>query len=113
MTFPLNRPSSRAGLSAGSDAVITNFREVIEVRLAKLKSKAGSLFVATLIDEFRTKVLPIFSGAEGSDTEFKLKIVPEGAENEVKGASSTEKGSKIKDGCMTLNAYVAFLLDFL
>ncbi|GAA5821140.1 hypothetical protein JCM10212_006434, partial [Sporobolomyces blumeae] len=91
-------------LSAGVDSILSSFRDFLTVRLAKTKFKSSSIFRTTLVEEFRTKVLPSFAGADGEQDTFMLRTVPEGMEKEVKGALGLDTGAKIRDGWMTLTS---------
>jgi len=86
---------------------MASFEEFVKHRLAKTKFKSLPIFTSTLLGEFESKVLPHFTGpskASAEDDEIKLRVVPEGMENEIKGAMNVDTGAKIRAGWMTLTA---------
>ncbi|GAA5968763.1 hypothetical protein JCM21900_002748 [Sporobolomyces salmonicolor] len=90
-------------LPFGAFAVLTASESSLARRLAKTKFKS-SIFTTTLVDEFRAKVLPKFSGVGGGGHAFfRLRIVSEGMEKEVKGATAIDAEAKTRDGWMTLS----------
>ncbi|GAA5901110.1 uncharacterized protein JCM6883_004757 [Sporobolomyces salmoneus] len=88
-------------LDAGVASVMKNFKAFLAQLLAKTKFKSTPIFTSTLLDEFQLKVIPNF-GREAIESDIALRIVPEGMDNEVKGALGTDKGARIKGGWMTL-----------
>ncbi|GAA5932577.1 hypothetical protein JCM10213_006270 [Rhodosporidiobolus nylandii] len=92
-------PVSR--LPAGSLSVLYAFRELLNSRLGKTKFRSPSI-VGYLENEFRTKVLPKFSGLE--DGAFKLRIQPElGAGGDAKVEKGIDTGAKVRDGWMSFS----------
>ncbi|BGO94944.1 hypothetical protein NBRC10512_000623 [Rhodotorula toruloides] len=95
-------PVSR--LPAGTAAITSAFRTFLELRLARTKFKSASI-ASHLVEEFRTKVLPVFAGvAVAPDAEYKLRIQKDGAEMDHKLEKGIDSGARIRDGWMTLTA---------
>ncbi|GAA5968493.1 hypothetical protein JCM11641_007657 [Rhodosporidiobolus odoratus] len=91
-------PVSR--LPAGAHSVLLAFNALLTSRMSKTKFKAPH-FSAYLLDEFRAKILPKFTGLE--KTEFRLRIQPEvGSGGEAKAEKGIDTGAKVRDGWMTL-----------
>ncbi|GAA6046643.1 hypothetical protein JCM3770_003093 [Rhodotorula araucariae] len=95
-------PVSR--LNAGAGAVTTAISDLITSRLARTKFKSPSI-LAHLLDEFRTRVLPRFSGILSETDEYRLRIVPEGGNGDSKIEKAVDSGARVRDGWLTLSAY--------
>ncbi|GAA6022488.1 hypothetical protein JCM10207_008530 [Rhodosporidiobolus poonsookiae] len=91
-------PVSR--LPSGAASVLSAFSALLTARLSKTKFKS-SHFSSFLLEEFRIKVLPKFSGLETGD--FRLRIQPESGEGrDAKAEKGIDTGAKVRDGWMTL-----------
>lgn len=99
------------GLPAGTAAIASAFRTFLETRLARTNFKSASI-ASHLVEEFRTKVLPVFAGvAVAPDAEYKLRIQKDGAEMDHKLEKGIDSGARIRDGWMTLTACVSPILQ--
>ncbi|GAA5886241.1 hypothetical protein JCM6882_001577 [Rhodosporidiobolus microsporus] len=106
-------PLSR--LPTGAHSILLSFRTLLSARLQKTKFSKSPSFAAHLVEEFRLKVLPKFTGAETA--EFRLRVQPEqgaaagGAAGGGAGAGEfdpkaerwIDTGARIRDGWMTLS----------
>jgi hypothetical protein len=102
LVFRLKRRPS--GLHAGTAAIISAFRAFLEARLARTKFKSSSI-VSHLVEEFRTKVLPVFAGVSvAPDAEYKLRLQKDGPDMDHKLEKGIDSGARIRDGWMTLSA---------
>ncbi|GAA5871969.1 hypothetical protein JCM8547_006204 [Rhodosporidiobolus lusitaniae] len=90
-------PLSR--LPSGADSVLLAFRALLTHRLAKTKFKA-SQFSSFILEEFRLKLLPKFTGLEKG--EFKLRIQPEGG-GDPKAEKWIDTGARVRDGWMSFS----------
>ncbi|GEM10850.1 proteophosphoglycan ppg4 [Rhodotorula toruloides] len=96
-------PVSR--LDAGTAAITSSFRTFLEARLARTKFKSPSI-VLQLIEEFCTKVLPVFAGnGVTPDAEYKLRLQKDGPGMDHKIEKGIDSGARIRDGWMVLTAH--------
>lgn len=98
---------SLAGLDAGVGSILRSFEGFLENRLRKTKFKSSlPSSIPRLLEEFQSRILPVLAGAheQNQSAEIQVKIIPEGQEKEVKGATSSDKGAKIEKGWMTISS---------
>ncbi|GAA5887319.1 hypothetical protein JCM16303_006590 [Sporobolomyces ruberrimus] len=94
-------------LDAGVGSILRSFEGFLENRLRKTKFKSSlPSSIPALLEEFQSRILPGFTGADeqNQSAETRLRIVPEGKEKEVKGATSSDKGARIEKGWMTISS---------
>ncbi|GAA5863153.1 hypothetical protein JCM3774_001438 [Rhodotorula dairenensis] len=92
-----------ARLTAGAERVVEAFRGLLDARLARTKLKSSAV-MAHLEQEFREKVLSVFSG-EG-DAEYRLRIhgKSDGTKEWEKLERAIDSGIRVRDGYLTLSA---------
>ncbi|GAA6043081.1 hypothetical protein JCM8097_008411 [Rhodosporidiobolus ruineniae] len=98
-------PLSR--LPSGAHSVLTAFRSLLLSRLSKTKFSKSPHFTSHLVEEFRVKVLPKYSGRETG--EFRLRVQPEGpggggeGKYDAKAEKWIDSGARIREGWMTFS----------
>ncbi|GAA5965564.1 hypothetical protein JCM8115_001576 [Rhodotorula mucilaginosa] len=96
------RAYDTARLAVGAENVLDAFRRLLETRLARTKFKSSSV-VLHLAQEFRDKVLPVFSGDTGVDFRLRIHGKDDGTKEWERLERAMDSGCRIRDGVMTLS----------
>lgn len=104
------RAYDSARLAVGAEHVVEAFRCLLETRLARTRFKSSSV-VLHLVQEFRDKVVPVFSGDSG--VEFRLRVhgKDDGTREWDRLEQAIDSGCRIRDGVMTLSS-CAYRISF-
>lgn len=105
------RAYDTARLAVGAENVVEAFRRWLETRLARTRFKSSSV-VLHLVQEFRDKVLPVFSGDTGVDFRLRLHGKDDGTKEWEKLERAIDSGCRIRDGVMTLSPCASRFLPF-
>lgn len=104
------RAYDTARLAVGAENVLDAFGRLLETRLARTKFKSSSV-VLHLAQEFRDKVLPVFSGDTGVDFRLRIHGKDDGTKEWERLERAMDSGCRIRDGVMTLSTCASELLS--
>lgn len=100
------RAYDTARLAVGAESVVEAFRRLLETRLARTKLKSSSV-VLHLVQEFRNKILQVFSCDTGADFRLRIHGKDDGTKEWDRLERAIDSGCHIRDGTLTLSTCVA------